>query len=393
MEPGSGQEPVFRPGAWAGIAVALSCALVAAIGFAMNAPLFALTLDDAGVGEATVGLLVTVAGIAAIVCTPAVPWLMGRAPVKAIMAGALVLTSAMFVLYTLTEGALAWTLIRFGFAASLTVLFVSSEAWFLELAPERYRGRLLGLYAATFAGGFGVGGLLLAVLGHTGPDAALVGAALALLPLPLVVLLKTAAATRPDGEAASPIALWRRLSLAPVLFVPALAMGAIETAAFNLFPLWVRRVGFEDGAAGLLIAFSALGNVLLQGPIGVLADRLGRTRTLLIVSVAAVIGPLFMAAATSPWQAYTAAFFWSGCVTGFYTLGLMGLAERFRGGELPGANAAYAASYGVGQMAAPLIGGAMLQTAGPAAFMVMLSVMALGPTAAILASRKVSAGP
>lgn len=371
-----------------GIAIALLAALVASIGFAMNAPLFALRLDDAGVAEGEVGLFVTVAGVAAILCTPLVPWLMGRVPVRLLLAGALASAGLLFFAYAATGHVLVWTAIRFGFAASLTVLFVTSEAWFLELAPERWRGRLLGLYAAVFAGGFGIGGLILAVVGHQGMDAPLVGAALCLAVLPLVLLIPARPATRPEGEAARPGALWQRLRLAPVLFVPALAMGAIETAAFNLFPLWVRRMGFEDAMAGLLIAASALGNVVLQGPIGMIADRFGRTRALLLVSVPAVVGPLVMAVVVAPWQALAAAFVWSGCVTGFYTLGLMGLAERFRGGELPGANAAYAASYGIGQMAAPLAAGLALQTGGPSVFMVLLAVMALAPAATLALARR-----
>jgi MFS family permease len=51
--------------------------LVSAIGFALNAPLFALTMDDRGM-DAMVGLLMTIAGVAALVCTPVVPWLMAR---------------------------------------------------------------------------------------------------------------------------------------------------------------------------------------------------------------------------------------------------------------------------------------------------------------------------
>lgn len=378
--------------AWAGIVTALACGLVSAVGFALNAPLFALTMDDRGISESATGLLMTVAGVAAVVCTPLVPWLMGRFPIKVILSAALLASSAMFTLYLILDSILGWTAIRFGFAVSLTLLFVSSEAWFLEIAPVRYRGRLLGLYAATFAGGFGIGGLLVAQLGHVGHAAPLAGALVSLLALPVMVL-KAPPATRPEGDAAKPSALWTRFALAPALFVPALAMGAIETGAFNLFPLWVRRIGFEDNAAGLLIAACALGNVVLQGPIGVLADRFGRNAALVGVSVAGVIGPLCLIAVSEPWQAYAVAFFWSGCVTGFYTLGLMGLAERFPTSELAGANAAYAGSYGIGQMCAPLAAGALLQGLGPAGFLIGLSVMAVAPVAALWASRGAAASP
>ena len=374
-------------GAWAGMITALACGLVSAIGFALNAPLFALTMDDRGISEATVGLLMTAAGVAALVCTPAVPWMMARFAVKVILASANIATRGRVLLYLASDSVAGWTGIRFLFGATLTLLFVTSEAWFLELAPERHRGKLLGLYAAVFAGGFGVGGLLVAQLGHVGPAPPLAAAAISLLALP-VMLLKATPATKPEGDAAKPGALFARLALAPVLFIPALTMGAIETGAFNLFPIWVRRIGFEDATAGLLIAACALGNVILQGPIGYISDRIGRNRTLAGVSVIGIIGPLALMLVATPWQAYAVAFVWSGCVTGFYTLGLMGLAQRFDATQLAGANAAYAASYGMGQMTAPLIGGTLLQSLGPSGFLAGLSLMAFMPLVALWLERR-----
>ena len=41
-------EPRMSAATWAGIGTALSCGLIAAVGIAINAPLFALTLDDTG---------------------------------------------------------------------------------------------------------------------------------------------------------------------------------------------------------------------------------------------------------------------------------------------------------------------------------------------------------
>ena len=373
----------MTPAIWAGIGTALSCGLIAAVGIAINAPLFALTLDDAGLSATEVGFLMTFAGLAGLLCTPLVPWLMGRLPIKMVLGGGLLASSLMFLLYPTTDNIWVWTAIRFGFSTSLTIIFVASEAWFLELAPAHLRGRLLGLYAATFAGGFGIGGFIIAQLGHQGPATPYAGALImAAATLPLFVL-KAPSATRPEGDEAKPGALLARLMIAPALFVPAFAMGAIETSAFNLFPLWVRQVGFEDAAAGYLIAASGLGNILLQGPIGILADRYGRTRTLLSVAVIGFIGPFLLMMVTAPVQAYAICFVWSGCVTGFYTLGLMGLAERFGKGELAGANAAYGGSYGVGQLIAPLAGGTLLQSLGPAGFMAGLACMALTPILAI----------
>jgi MFS family permease len=369
-----------------GLATGLVIALSAAIGFAINAPLFALTLDDKGLDGAQVGIAMTVAGISAIVCTPLVPWLMGRIGIKMLVGLALIASSVMFLLYLTTNEVWAWMAIRFGFSASLTILFVASEAWFLELAPESHRGRLLGLYAASFAGGFGIGGVIIAQLSHVGPAAPLVGAVIMLLALPLL-LARSTLPTKPMGDAARPSALFHRLKLAPLLFIPAFAMGAIETSAFNLFPLWVRRIGFDESAAGYLIAASALGNVILQGPVGALADRFGRNPTMLGIAIVGIAGPLGLMLIDTPIQAYVLCFFWSGAITGFYTLGLMGLALRFGADELAGANAAYGGSYGLGQLIAPAIGGAMLQVFGPLGFLGTLSAMAVLPILGVFLQR------
>lgn len=376
------------PPSWtAGVAGALACGFVAAIGFGLNAPLFALTLDDRGIEEAVIGLFVTVTGVAALLATPAVPWLMGRFRVKTILIAALLISAALFLIYGLTPTVAGWAAIRFAFAATLTLLFVTSEAWLLELTPAHLRGRLLGAYAATFAGGFGVGGLILTQTGHVGWPPLLAASGAALLALP-ILLLRAPQATRPEGDAAKPSALWARITAAPILFVPPVAMGAIETALFNLLPLWSRRTGFEDSVAGLLIAAAALGNVVLQGPIGLLADRYGRTRVLIGVALIGIAGPFALAAATTPMAAYAALFVWSGSVTAFYTLGLVGIGQRFGAAELAGANAAFAASYGLGQLVAPIIGGSALQAGGPNGLMLALSVMALAPLAAVLADRR-----
>jgi MFS family permease len=382
----SATQPLPRA-TYLGLFTALAIALTAAIGFAINAPLFALTLDDRGLNGTQIGLVITLAGISGVLCTPFVPFLMGRFRLPFIIGASLAASSLMFLLYLVTDSTWAWAAIRFGFSASLTILFIASEAWFLELAPPSHRGRLLGLYAATFAGGFGIGGLLIAWLTHVGPATPLIGALVMLLPLPLLLLASTPP-TQPEGDAARPSALLARLMLAPALFIPALAMGAIETGAFNLFPLWVREIGFADSSAGYLIAACALGNVILQGPIGALADRFGRDRAMLGVALIGVLGPIALAFIQTPIQAYAICFVWSGAITGFYTLGLMGLAQRFGADQLAGANAAYGASYGIGQLCAPLIGGILIETPGPSGFLAGLSIMAIMPALAIALQRK-----
>lgn|GEM_PF-1215499 len=366
-----------------GVMAGLACGCAAATSFGLNAPLFALKLDDQGVAEAIVGLLVTVSGVAALTATPLVPWLMGRFAVKAILGASLAMLALTFLIYPIANDAVSLTALRFVFAATTTLLYVASEAWFLELTPVRFRGRLLGAYATVFAGGFGIGGLVIAWFGHTGFAPALAAATIMAV-AGLFLLIPAPSATKPEGAAAKPSALWSRFLVAPAIFIAPFAMGAIETAAFNLFPLWTRRVGFPDEAAGYLIFAAALGNVVLQAPIGLLAEKIGRERVLVGVSLIGIIGPYFMAIATSPMQVYAAAFVWSGCVTAFYVLGLIGLAQRFPAKELAAGNAAFASAYGVGQLVSPAMAGGAMGVIGPSGLMWFMAAVAVVPLVALL---------
>jgi MFS family permease len=364
----------------------LLCGLSAATGFGLAAPLFALNLDDLGVREDLVGLIVTIVGVAGIVSTPLVPWLMSRLSVKVVLGGAALSTACAFIAFSQAgESVWAWAAIRFWFSCSLTVMFVTAEAWLLELAPTVRRGQWMGYYAASFAGGFGVGGAIAAWLGHTGPWPFVAGAIAALVALPLL-LVPSPGATRPEGEAARPAALIARIRAAPFLFIPPIAMGAIETAAFNLFPIWARREGLEDAVGPLMITAAAAGNVLLQTPLGMLADRIGRERVLLLVSIVGIFGPLALMNAPGLMWVYATCFVWSGCVTGLYTMGLVGLGQTFDTRALAAANAAFAACYGIGQFVAPVAGGAAMRAMGPDGLLWVLSAVAVLPLATTLYS-------
>jgi MFS family permease len=155
-----------------------------------------------------------------------------------------------------------------------------------------------------------------------------------------------------------------------------LAMGAIETAKYNLVPIYARRIQLSDDVAAGLITASGLGVLLLQPAVGWLADKIGARAGLMLCALAGVALPLAIAAVgAAPLGALGLMFLYSGLVTGLYTIGLIWLARRFSGEELAGGNAAYAMSYGVGQLIGPSVAGPAFSLGGPIGFMIALSAL------------------
>ena len=70
---------------------------------------------------------------------------------------------------------------------------------------------------------------------------------------------------------------------------------------------------------------------------------------------------------------------WSGIITGFYTMGLVGIAENFKGDKIATANASFGTTYCISQTLTPSVGGYIMDAFGNSGFMLILSIIGLLP--------------
>lgn len=366
------QSPVLAPTTFAALG-AVGCG-GAAIG--LSFPLMSLNLDDWGVSEAGIGLFTLAAAISTVLATPLTPPVLARMPVRVVLGAALVVIAAFFLVANLVRDLAVWGVLRFCAGAAFSFLFVSAEAWVIERTPAHRRGFVLGLFAATFAGAMALGGSLVSIFGYSGPWAFYAGALVACLGL-AALLAPGPGLTAPEGEASKPAALLARIRNAPVVMLAPFAMGAIETAKYNLIPIYARRVGHEDAVATQMITAAGIGVLVLQPAIGALGDRIGAKATLALCACAGIALPFaILAAGAAAVPALAMVFLYSGVITGLYTVGLIWLGRVYAGGELAAANAAFALCYGVGQLIGPAAAGAAFSGAGPAGFMMALAAFA-----------------
>jgi MFS family permease len=249
----------------------------------------------------------------------------------------------------------------------------------------------MGIYGTVFSTGTVAGPVLLEITGTRGPEPFLIGAlclALTLLPL---IFLRQAAESSAARITPPPQPLRVVLSCvpaAPVVMLAAAVAGLVESADLSLLPLFGLRAGMSERSALLLVTVFLAGNMVLQLPIGVLADRYGRRRLLGICALASGIGPLLLPRALeSPALLWPLLFVWGGTLYAFYSQGIALLGEEFGNDSLASANTLFVMIYCIGGVLGPCIGGIALDVWPRMGLPLLLSFAALGLLAALVHSR------
>ena len=251
---------------------------------------------------------------------------------------------------------------------------VASEFWINALVPERRRGLVTGLYTAVQSIGFVIGPVLLAVIGSRGLLPFAAGTGIMLLAVFPALLGASAAPTTHTSQNRRTVIAF--LLATPIATFAAFTFGAIE-GGMNLLPIYGMHVGEGERIAILLAAVVALGNLILQVPIGLLSDKVDRRKVLIACASVAVAGALLLPiSAGNAWSFFVVLFVWGGVVAALYSVGLALLEGSHRGSRLASANAAFVMLYSAGRLAGSPLVGASIDFWNPHGF---AAIMALFP--------------
>jgi MFS family permease len=356
-----------------GIAAAILLVALVGVGLSLTIPLLSLEMERMGVSGTGIGINTAIAGLAGILAVPFVPRLAARIGMGRMLALSIGTVLVCLVLFKAVFQFWAWFPIRFVFSAALGALFVLSEYWISALAPPARRGMVMGIYATVLALGFAAGPGILALVGTSGWPPYLAGAGLlSLAAIPLVLARRNL-----PGLHDAPSRPFRVYLFAlPTATMAGMVFGAVETGGFALLPVYGLRIGFDAEQAALLVTTLALGNVLMQLPIGLLADRMNKGLLLVIIAGLGCAGAAALPLLATTGLAFQALLFiWGGIVGGLYTVGLSHLAARFEGPDLAGANAAFVVLYNVGLTVGPPFVGVAMDYSNPHGFAYALSAL------------------
>ncbi len=355
----------------------IATACLVGMTISLSLPLLSLVLQRHGYGPEEIGINATANGLGIFLVGPWLGLLLRSAGARTAAAAGMAAACAAMLMLPLQVALLPWYLLRLVISAGTAILFVVSEAAINALVSERHRGRILGLYATLFSIGYAAGPLVVAWTGSGGYLPFLLAALLFAVGIPPILAARSLdeAFAGPGAFGLRPLLL--SLRAAPLPFLAILCFGAVESSQFALFPVYALGLGREEGTIGTMLAVWLTGNILLQYPLGWLADRTSRAGVLVLASFAGALSYLLLAYGMrdgSPWPALLLS---GGFTGGIYTLSLALLGERFRGLELALANTGFVMMIEFGILAGPAAGGMAMGIFGAASLPFFLAAMLL----------------
>ena len=343
------------------IAVIASMVIVNLV-YGLTLPLLSLVLDAQGISKTVIGLSIVAQASAGVLLAPMIPRLILRTGAARVMKQATLLAAGTMIALGLVQNVYAWFPMRFLLGAAAAMLWSASEIVINELADDDWRGRIIGVYGSAGAAGFALGPIVLIMTGTDGLLPFVVTAILvAVAGLPLFWLRNEAVT---DGHDSHPTLL-RIFRLEPDIILHHLSYAAAVEAFLAFFPLFGIHIGLTEARSLSLLATFALGGVVLQLPLGWLADRMHRYTLLLICVVTTLLGFLVIPHVVSLTVSGPAFTFVLGGVEGMiYALGVILLGQRFRGAELAAASVLFTGMWGAGTMLGPALVGAGMDILG-----------------------------
>ena len=366
--------------------LALLAVFASALSFSISlgglVPWMALSLEGRGTEEAVIGIVCAANPFGVMLAAPLVPRLLRRIGSADAMLGGVFVSVVTIALLPVFDSVAGWLVLRLISGLAGSVPWVVTETWINAVAGDRSRARVVALYGTVMAVGFTTGPVVLTVTGTEGLAAVLCFAGLnasALVPIFLVRRLAPIVSYA-ESPRLSGIAL-----AMPAILAAAFLSGAVDTAFFGFLPIWGMRAGLDETFAVTLLSVFVAGNVLLQLPLGWLADVLGYRPVMLVCGLASILGPILtLETIELPIVLCVVMFVWGGMLWGTYTIGLAALGQRFRSGPLAAANAAFVMVYTLANITGPPLAGLAIAAWNPHGLIALMLGFAVAFTGLVL---------
>ena len=273
-----------------------------------------------------------------------------------IVLGILLTAFATFVL-PVWPSLLIWAIMRLIIGFGDSALHYGSQVWVTSASDKRSLGRAMAYYGMSFSLGFAVGPLIAPLVD-------------VYFWLPFLILLFFCLASfflifkveneYPEAEITKTDSKGRiRLIFtgAGYTLLPAFTYGFLEASLNANFPIFTVRSGMSLTETSTLITTFIVTSILVQLPLGRLADRYGKKRILQIVLT---LGTFVFALANIAVDHYVwliVLFAVAGAGLGStYSLGLAHMTEVLPRSLLPTGNMLYSISFSIGSITGPMIG-------------------------------------
>ena len=349
----------------------LAATFISGFGFSVVVPVSSVVLEELQVATPVIGLVATVMFAGFAVGGPLSGWCIRHYGIRRTVAAGIIGSGLMLVLLGLKVWLPLWFVLRFILGVAASTAFTSAEILINRISTDANRGRNLGLYGFAFSLSMMIGPFALWLL-QFGVWLPFLVAGLFCVAMAPVVYAAIPEYTEAPEQFKIDFHFVRRIRVSMVAMVMA---GFMEGGLIALIPIYALRQGFTEAQTGLLLSAFMVGHGSFPPLIGILGDRIGLSRVLLItyglgaVSFSAVLClPVNMTLAV--------AFAFGGAAVGaLYPLAVGLLAGVLSFDELPRGNALTTFSYGLGSIAGPFIPAVIMHVSSPTSLFAVAAVL------------------
>lgn len=342
-------------------------ALVAISGFSqgMLLPLLAIILEKNGISSSVNGLHATGLYIGVLIASPFMEKPMKKFGFKPIIVVGGMLVFISMALFPFWEALWFWFVLRVAIGIGDNMLHFGTQTWITTTVSKETRGKSIAYYGLSFGLGFSIGPLMTRLLSVHDAAPFLISAFLSMLVWATMFFVRNSWPEE-SMDVSTPTSSVKRLlstgKIAWVALLPGFGYGFLEATLHGIFPIYGLRIGHDVDILSLIIPCFAFGSIFSQIPLGIISDKIGRRKILLIVLTLGTFSFLFAALLETSVIALFVTFTLAGIFVGsLYSLGISYMTDLLPPPLLPAGNLLVAITFSIGSISGPFVGGLFIE--------------------------------
>ncbi|QKS70581.1 MFS transporter [Paenalkalicoccus suaedae] len=366
--------PIFRY--W----VLVFMVLIAGFSQGMLLPVLAIMLEGTGVSSAANGLNAAALYIGIILVSPFIEQPVRKFGYKPVILVGLIIVTVALLFFPVWQIFWLWFILRMIVGVADNLIHFSTQVWISTTADPKKRGRQLSLYGLSFGLGFGLGPMMAQFLEINEYLPFIIAASVSAFAFILMLFIRNEWPER-EIETASKLGTFGRykqvIKLAWFALLPGFVFGYLEASIHGNFPVYSIRMGLDlSFTTAYLLPGFVFGSLITQLPLGMLSDRVGRSRVLLGLLAFGLVIFMVMPFIEQNQALLLTGFVLAGMLLGsLFSLGIAYLADLVPANLLPTGNVMTAVLFALGSMIGPIVGGFLIEIIGDGALYYSISFM------------------
>ncbi|WP_078592424.1 MFS transporter [Evansella clarkii] len=368
--------PVFRY--W----VLVGMVLIAGFSQGMLLPVLAVMLETSGVSASANGLNAAALYIGILLISPFIEKPVRKYGYKPVIIIGLILVTVSLILFPFWQAFWFWFILRIIVGVGDNLIHFSTQVWISSTSTKEKRGRQLSIYGLAFGLGFGIGPMMTRLLEINEFLPFIIASCSGVIAWVFILFLRNEW-PESDFETAGSLNTFERykqvIKLAWFALLPGFCYGYLEASLHGNYPVYAIRMGLDiEFVTMLLLPTFVFGSLITQLPLGILSDKVGRSKVLRALLFAGLLLFFSMTFVEHINWALWSLFAISGMLLGsLFSLGIAYLADLVPANLLPTGNVMTAVLFALGSMIGPPISGWLIGVIGQGAVYYSISGMLL----------------